>query len=71
MLNGDKCKGKNKMGGGGDGEGVKARKEGSKPCGCLRKDILSKRNIKNKSPKVGRCLFCLRKSKKVSMVRIE
>lgn len=48
-----------------DGEGIKARKEGSKPCGCLRKDILSKRNTKNKGPKVGRCSLCLRKSKKV------
>lgn len=54
-----------------DGEGIKARKEGSKPCGCLRKDILSKRNSKNKGPKVGRCSLCLRKSKEVSMARIE
>lgn len=45
------------------------RREGSKPRGCLRENILSRRNSHIKGPEVGRCRLCSRKSKKASGAR--
>lgn len=57
-----------------DLRGCEKKEEGSKPYsrGCGEGGDITKRgNSKNKDPKMGRCLLCLRSSKQAGVTRAE